>query len=69
MIYKKDSELYIKAKDFKVSGAQKTITTGISRGTVVVKGNPGKTYTIKYGGKTYKISQPRGRRVYPFIVD
>ena len=59
----------IKAKDFKVSGAKKTITTGISRGTVVVKGNPGKTYTIKCGGKTYKISQPKSRRVYPFIVD
>ena len=55
MIYKKDSELYIKAKDFKVLGAKKTITTGISRGTVVVKGNPGKTYTIKYGGAVQDI--------------
>ena len=57
-----------KATDFKVSGASSVNKDTMSMGTVVIKGEPGTTYTIEYNNKTYKISQPECRRIYPITL-
>ena len=57
-----------KAADFKVSGASSVNKDTMSLGTVVIKGEPGTTYTIEYNNKTYKISQPECRRIYPITL-
>ena len=57
-----------KAADFKVSGASSVNKDTMSLGTVVIKGKPGTTYTIEYNNKTYKISQPECRRIYPITL-
>ena len=57
-----------KAADFKVSGASSVNKDPMSLGTVVIKGEPGTTYTIEYNNKTYKISQPECRRIYPITL-
>ena len=55
----------VKASDIKISGAKAVTKSALKRGCLVLKSEPGDTYTIKYKGKTYKISQPECRRVYP----
>ncbi len=57
-----------KAADFKISGASSVNKDTMSLGTVVIKGEPGTTYTIEYNNKTYKISQPECRRIYPITL-
>lgn len=58
----------LKASDFTVTGATAVYKKGLARGALVLKGNPGTTYTIKYNGNTYRISQPACRRTYPLML-
>ena len=58
-----------KAADFKVSGASSVNKDTMSLGTVVIKGDPGTTYTIEYNNKTYTLSQPECRRIYPLTLE
>nr|MCR5649824.1 hypothetical protein [Lachnospiraceae bacterium] len=61
-------ETKAKTDDFKVSGASSVNRDTMSLGTVFLKGAPGTTYTIEYNNKTYTISQPQCRRVYPITL-
>lgn len=55
----------VKAKDITIYGAATINKSALSRGALVLTAEPGATYTIKYNGKYYRISQPMCRRVYP----
>ena len=71
MLLDKDGNIRtdIKASDIKISGALTKDTKSMDKGTIVLLGEIGTTYTIKYNGKTYKISQPECRRVYPLVLE
>ena len=64
-----DIETKAKAADLKISGASSVNKDTMSLGTVVIKGDPGTTYTIEYNNKTYTLSQPECRRVYPLTLE
>ena len=55
----------VKAADITIYGAATINKKALSRGALVLTAEPGSTYTIKYNGKYYRISQPACRRVYP----
>ncbi len=70
MLLNEDGDIVtdVKAADIKISGALSKDTKSLGLGTLILKGEIGTTYTIKYNGKTYKISQPECRRVYPLVL-